>query len=200
MKGFADYALVLLSERQKYMEASGLWRNQYVQALDNLIKYLHRNDIWIRFLATDPLAQLLLDGNELVEWQATENTGGMYFLNTQGGVPRHQYIKLPTEVEEAMNKKFPIERGLNTERRMYLTDKRVALAEKSLIGQAQCVFCFGKLFRPKSSPEDGRAIISINNQFIPSLKLSGYDTSPSLFFDATWGNLSLTEWGRYLDG
>lgn len=200
MRGFADYALVLFSDYGKYAEASSEYRRHYMAAVKNLFAYLKSQQLWIRCLVTDPLACVLVGEFSEVEWQATENPGGLYFMYNN---MRHFHIaseKLPKEIVAAMDAKYPIERGITKEMRMNLVSKRVAIAEKALIKQAKAVFCFGSAFKTYPKENDGRAVISINNQFIPSLKLSGNDAPIGSFLNVPWGNLSLTDWGKYLNG
>lgn len=202
MKGFSDTTLILFSDPRKYVEATGLWRRQYALAVSNLLQYLSDKDTWVRCLITDPLSVSLIDKETRgVEWYATENPGGMYFITHNSSAPDDlPMVKLQSDIVELLDKKFPIERGCTVEERGYRTSKRVSLAEKTLIQRSKCIFCFGKLFNPHPKENDGRAVIFINNQFIPTLKLSGHDAPISSFLDVPWGNLALTEWGRYLNG
>lgn len=202
MKGFSESTLILFSDPHKYKEATGMWRRQYLQSVENLLKYLSDKDTWVRCLITDPLSTVLLKPETPgVEWYATENAGGMYFITHNTSTPdNYPVVKLDAGIAETLDKKHPIERGCTFEERAYKTSKRVALAEKAIIQQSKCIFCFGKLFNPHPKENDGRAVIYINNQFIPTLKLSGNDAPISSFLDVPWGNLALTEWGRFLNG
>lgn len=200
MKGFADYTLILLSEPEKFQDASSMWREDYALALDNILKYLRQQNTWIRVLATDVLAAHLLTKYDDIEWQATEGPGGMYYLRTNRYVPGKDFVKLPDDILKTLDEKYPIERGMLPEFRHLCTQKRVAMAEKELIHRARAVFCFGKAYRTYPKPDDGRAVISINNQFIPSLKLSGNDAHIGAFLNIPWGNMALTEWGKYSNG
>lgn len=197
MQGFTDKALVLLSQPDKFQEASGFYRNDYMTAVVNLLAYLHSVDITPVCLVTDGLAVKLLNALDCIVWQATEDAGGMFYIKSNVHPYKEPTAQLPANIKQVLDTKHPIERGMSMTERGVIEVKRVALAEKELIKSFNCVFVFGNLFKVRPKPEDGRAIFSINNQFIPTLKLSGYDAPINSFLGVPWGNLALTEWGKY---
>lgn len=201
MRGFAPYALVLLSDPAKYKDAYGGYKHEYKASLDNLFEYLRSIEMPVRCLTTDPLASALLYYNEDITWCDTEDAGGMYFMYNNCGLQRHdKTLPLDQATVDLLKKKFPVERGINAERRAFLVSKRVALAEKELIRKSKVIFCFGSLFKPAAKANDGRAVCLIDSQFVPTMLLSGERTIINEFLGLQEANLPLMKWGCIPDG
>lgn len=195
MRGFATQALILLPAMEKYQEYYGGYKAQFDKAVHNLVDYLHSVDIEPCFLATDPVAYSEYTGLEGVRWLATENSGGIYFLQTNAGLPQLPDL---TPISDALLKevdaKFPVERGMTVEQRWFTESKRVNLAEKLIIAQHTVVFLFGNQYSLRPKQNDGRALFFINQQFIPKFKLSGNDANIVAFLGIPNANMSITEW------
>lgn len=195
MRGFATQALILLPALDKYQEYYGGYKAQFDKAVRTLVDYLHSVDIEPCFLATDPVAYSEYTGLEGVRWLATENSGGIYFMQTNAGLPKLPTLtNIPDAVLKELDTKFPIERGLSVDQRWYRESKRVALAEKLIIAQNTVVFLFGNQYRLRAKENDGRALFFINQQFIPKFKLSGNDANITAFLGIPNANMSITEW------
>lgn len=193
MRGSADYALILMSDLKSFKEATGTYRNQYRDAIGNLLAYLRSIEMPARFLLTDPLAEHmgLFDENQVI---ATVEPGDVFFMQRYCIVKPVTPLPLPRETAAEMRRKFPIERGIPDYTRLQILQKRAAFGEKAIINASTAIFVFGKQFRPKSKPEDGRAVFFINQQFIPTLKLSGFDAPIASYLQVPYGNLALSEW------
>lgn len=196
MKGFANHALVLFSDPAKYAESYSGYKQAYMKSLANLQVALSRAEIPMLCLCSDPLAvKLWRDVQFDADWQDVDDIGGMYFIHNNSSVPEFERsVPVPDAVKEMLDKKVPIERHITPEQRAYYMSKRVPLAEKAIIKVSKLVFCFGNYYKPTPKPDDGRACILINNQFIPTLKLSGFDSPISAFLGFPSANLALTEW------
>lgn len=195
MKGFAASALILLSDIDKYNETYGGYKQQYKQALDNLFAYLNTAEMRPLALVTDPLALELLAGRNDILWLCTENNANMYFMQRYCGLnlPKNNE-PLPLDITKELDHKYPINRGISQQARGYAVSKRVSLAERKLMERETVVFVFGSLFKPKSKENDGRAVIYIDNAFIPKLKLSGCDSPINPFLGFDRANLALFDW------
>ncbi len=200
MRGFASSALILLPSMEDYTEAYGGYKEQLHKAVRNLLTYLKAMEITPTFFVTDQLATTLYANEAGVAWQATENPGGMYFLQNNMNIPVFERLRpIPPVCLQDIDKKFPVERGLSGAQRQYTEAKRVNRAEKLIIETQPVVFMFGKQYSLRSKPDDGRALFFINSQFIPKLKLSGYDANINAFLGFPGANMALTEW-RVTDG
>lgn len=200
MRGFAPQALILLPAQDKYEEAYGGYKTQFAQAIHKLLSYLHSIDMEPCFLMTDPVAYTVFGEEPGVNWIATENQGGIYFLRNNCALPTVAPLsQIPQQVLEELDKKFPVERGSTVEQRWYVESKRVNLAEKLIIARHTVVFLFGNQYRLTPKQNDGRALFFINQQFIPRLKLSGNDANITMFLGIENANMSITEW-RVPDG
>ncbi len=200
MKGFTSDALILLPAYEDYKEAYGGYKEQLQLSVENIISYLKSVEITPVFLTTDPLAGILYAERDDLTWLATENPGGMYFIQKNLHVPAYtNTVPLAPEYLQDLDKKFPVERGCTIQQRCFVESKRVNRAEKLLIAAHKVVFLFGKQYNLRSKPDDGRALFFINSQFIPKLKLSGYDANINSFLGFPRANMAITEW-RVSDG
>lgn len=198
MRGFSRNALILMQDPKKFQESYGGYKEQYITAVKNLLLYLASVDIEPYFLSTDTLAYTLFKDLQGVSWYATENPGGMYFMQNQCGLPKLEpIIPLDPNILSAIDKKFPLERGMEANHRWFVMSKRVAMAEKEIIKQQKAVFVFGSLYKPRTKPDDGKAIVSVNTQLAPKLTLSGYDANINAFLNFPRANMTLTEWGDF---
>lgn len=196
MKDFAQHALVLFSDKAKYLDSYGGYKQSYLKALANLTVALSNNDIRMLCLCSDPLAVNLWREVEFdADWQDVDDIGGMYFIHNNSDTPNFERsVSIPDNIRELLDRRIPIERGITPERRAFLMNKRVAIAEKELIRQNKLVFVFGSAYRAYQKEDDGRACVLINNQFIPTLKLSGHDSPIAAFMGFPTANLALTDW------
>lgn len=173
------------------------YKQAYLKALANLQVMLEREETRMLCLCSDPLAvKLWRETGFQASWADVDDIGGMYFIHRNSDTPDFSPYDVPISdaLKELLDKKFPIERGLSAERRAYVMGKRIALAEKEIIKSNKLIFCFGSAYKPAPKPDDGRAVILINNQFIPTLKLSGYDSPISMFLGFPTAHLSMTDW------
>lgn len=196
MRGFTERALVLFSDPVKYDESLSYYRSEYRKALMALQIALSWADIKMACLCSDPLAVRLWSSLSFdTDWFDVEDVGGMYFIHNNSDTPNFtRSIPISDALKEMLDKKVPIPRGITPEHRAFLTGKRVTIAEKFIITQEKLVFCFGNAYKTYPRANDGRACIQINNQFIPSLKLSGFDAPIAPFLNFDTANLALTEW------
>ena len=188
---------MLMADKTKFLEADSFCRNRYNRALNELYHYFDENHISTYYFCTDPLAAYL----ELTDehpMQATADMGDLFFLRQRGLISGNPTMKLPADIAEKMRKKFPVEKGMNDLQRLTIVDKRVRFCERELMARAKAIVVFGTLYKPRTSENDGRAIIYVDwRQCIPKLKLSGHDAIIEEFMDLKYANLAISEWGKY---
>lgn len=190
MQGFTDRALILFSDINKYYDATSEWRTRYQQSLDNLVARLTLDNIQPCVLYTDALA-LVLKHNAKV--YATSDPSDMFFMKTHG-MPELDTVPLAKDIVDSIRKKYPIDKGITTEARGYIVEHKTAMAEREIIKSFKLIFVFGSLYKPKTKPGDDRAVITISQQFIPFLKLSGYDAQVGAFLQYPGATSPMYDW------
>lgn len=196
MRGFTDRALVLLSNPHAYEECGSIYKYDYQKAIQNLVEYLEDVEIAHDCLLTDGLATHL-DMHE-PRWLATGAQEDMFFMRNYCSVPAYNAVAVDDETIQFLRGKFPIERGLSPEARFPIVSKRVKYIERELINSYQFIVVFGKEFSVKSKPDDGRAVLRVNEKrFYTSLELSGTSVPINDFLQIPYANQCLSEWGKY---
>ena len=190
MQGFTDRALICFSDVDKYNSATSMWRSWYQKSLDNLCARLALDNITPCVMYTDPLALVLKHSCEVL---ATSDRADMFFMATHG-MPKLATTPLDKRIVDLLNKKFPTERGITADARGYLIGKRTALAERELLKEFKLVIAFGTLYKPKTKDGDERAIITVSQQFIPHLKLSGFDAQIGAFMQYPGATAPMYDW------
>ena len=134
------------------------------------------------------------------KWLATGVREDMFFMVNYCGVPKYSVSPMPDSLSEQVRAKFPIKRGLTPKERFNIVSKRVNMAEKEIIKSYTFVIVFGKDFKVKSTANDGRAILRINERhFYTSMELSGSPVPINDFMQIPYANLCLSDWGKYCD-
>lgn len=196
MRGFTDRALILLSSLQAYDECGSMYKYDYQVAIKNLVEYLGSVGISHDCLITDALATRMNMFSP--RWLATSAPEDMFFMRNYCGVKDYATVELEDGVLEELRKKFPIQRGLTPNERYPIVAKRVKHIERSLIANYQFVIVVGKEFPVKSKPDDGRAILRVNEKkFYTSMELSGAEVPINDFLQVPYANQCLSEWGKY---
>lgn len=195
MKGFTDRALVLLSSLEGYEECGSIYKYDYKVAIENLIGYLGSVGIAHDCLITDALATNMNMYNP--RWLATGAPEDMFFMRNYCGVPEYEVVSLEEDALTTLRNKFPIKRGLSPEERFPIVARRVKFIERALIDSYKFVVVFGKKFPVKSKPDDGRAVLRINEKrFYTSMELSGTEVPIIEFLQVPYANQCLSEWGK----
>jgi len=196
MRGFTDRALILFSDLDEYLDRSDVYRQSYRKAVDNLVTYLKSAGISHDCLLTDRLACVFSFPHP--RWIATGTREDMFFMHNFCDVPKHDAVPLKEELAAKVRKKFPIKRGLEPKERFDIVAKRVAMAERDIIASYNFVIVFGTAYSVKSKPNDGRAVLRINDRhFYTSMELSGSSVPINDFMQIPYANISLSEWGIY---
>lgn len=196
MRGFTDKALILLSKRDGFDECGSIYKFDYQSAIKNIVDYLAGVGISHDCLITDELATHM--NMYTPRWLATGAPEDMFFMRNFCGVPDYPTVDLDAVILKAVRSKYVIKRGLKPEERFPIVSKRVKYAEKELMNSYSLVVVFGKDFRVKSKPGDGRAILRVNEKkFYTSMELSGEEVPINDFLQIPYGNQCLSEWGKY---
>ena len=179
------------------MEAtSPSYKYDYKVAVQNILTYLKSVGIQHDCLLTDALATLMPMGD--ARWLATGAPEDLFYMRSYCGVPDYDVVPLEAELMTRLRKKYPIKKGLTPETRFPIVAKRVKFAEQALISSYTFVVVFGKAFKVRSTEEDGRAILRINEkQFYTSLSLSGSEVPINDFMQVPYANQCLSDWGKY---
>lgn len=197
MQGFTPNALLLLPQSDKFNQASSFYKKDFKLAMENLVSYLAKRNITPQCFITDELAFALFKDDTRFQWLSPEDRAGTFYLQNRDIGKGVNAIPVNSDIKAIIDKRVPVERGTSFVERGVKVQKRVSIAEREIIKQAHCVFVIGNQYKGYHKDNDGRAVFYINSQFIPTLKLSGNDSPIASFLAIDWGNLALTEWGKY---
>lgn len=196
MRGFTDKALILLSDKESFLASHTLHRTLYQQSINNLIGYLQDMEMQHYCLISDGLAGCL--NMHSPKWLSTAAPEDLFFMRTYCNIPDGVSESITTEQVELLRKKYPIARGIDPLDRLKIVANRVKYMEKQIISTFQFVVVFGSLYKVRTKENDGRAVLRINDKhFYTSMELSGQALPINEFLQIPYGNVSLSEWGKY---
>lgn len=199
MYGFTDKALITLPDYDTYMSRNDSYKYRFRVSVDNIIKYLNKNNIQPYGLYTDDLMrQIRPEGVKLI---STLSTADSFFAakNVQGmtdalTIPKweNQAIidKYTSDLENAADME-PLERF----KLLLKHDKKVA---RALIASFNVVFIFNfskKNYTATSKPNDQNIRVYIDAiTLVPKVFMGGVEVDACDVLNLPSGNWPVADW------
>lgn len=192
MVGFTKDAILLLPKEEHYWSKDDGWIRTFDSSVDKMVRFVSRHfEATPRMFTTDSLAVYLSpDG---IQWLNASAPEDLYFArrNCEGLDKMPEGNDLPEEIYKKSREKYPVERGMDKQKRFNVVVDREKMNLKTVIQNCKLVISFEnqnvsqyKVF--KDLKKDRIVFLVNNNNFTVKAYYNGEEIGISDLTGLAW--------------